>query len=445
MHNGVTFSGKGDFIMKKFAGILLTALLLCALCIPALADEGVSYLNKTVANGAVQTEQKTVSAVCVNATAETWGSDGESWYVLDDNITLSCRPQILGTVNLILMNGKTLTAPDGITLEAGNILNVYAQSDDVSEMGEINAAGTNGNAAIGGRRGKDGGKENKQLPNIGEKGYDCGTLNWHGGKLTLTNDSDVCIGGGRGGKAGAAYVRAGHDRLLDNSPSGAGAGGNGGIVNIYGGAADLRGSSGVGGGNGGEPGGAYELRVLGVSGGMGGTLSVWGGTVRIQSTDGVCFGGGRGGEGSEATMDMSGGGPGGDGGNGGTLMLAGGAISFVRLNGGSSIGGGAGGLGGPGSHIENRGIPGSSGRGAEITITGNPVLTAGSSEQDSAPVDRYKNEAFFSAVYPNAENTASVLSEGNIWIIVAVVIVALGGVAAVVIVKKKQSEAIHNA
>ena len=146
-------------------------------------------------------------------------------------------------------------------------------------------------------------------------------------------------------------------------------------------------------------------------------------------------------------MDMSGGGHGGDGGNGGTLMLAGGAISFVRFNGGSSIGGGAGGLGGPGSHIENRGILGSSGRKAEITITGNPVLTAGSSEQDSAPVDCYANEAFFSAVYPNAENTASILSEGSFWIIVAVAVVALGAVAAVVVVvvrKKKAAEAIHN-
>ena len=133
------------------------------------------------------------------------------------------------------------------------------------------------------------------------------------------------------------------------------------------------------------------------------------------------------------------GGQGGDGGNGGTLMLAGGAISFVRRNGGSSIGGGAGGLGGPGNNIEYRGTPGSSGGEAEITITGNPVLTAGSSEQNSAPVDRYTNEAFFSAVYPNAENTASVLSEGNIWIIVAVVAVA--GVAAVVIVKKKPRNA----
>ena len=440
--------------MKKLAGILLTALLLCALCVPALADEGVSYLNKTVANGAVQTEKKTVSAVCVNATAETWGSDGESWYVLDDNITLSCRPQILGTVNLILMNGKTLTAPNGITLEGSNILNVYAQSDDVSEMGEINAAGTNGNAAIGGRRGKDGGNKNEQSANNGEKGYDCGTLNWHGGKLTLTNDSGVCIGGGRGGKAGVAFVRAGYGPL-DEWPSAAGAGGKGGIVNIYGGAADLRGSSGVGGGNGGEPGGAYEQCEPGSSGGMGGTLSVWDGTVRIQSTDGVCFGGGRGGEGSESEMKIIGG-MGGDGGNGGTLMLAGGAISFVRLNGGLSfdaktkkeitvsncIGGGAGGLGGPGSHIEDRGTPGSSGREAEITITGNPVLTAGSSEQNSAPVDRYTNEAFFSAVYPNAENTASVLSEGSLTIVCTVAAAAVFGVGGFFLGRKKKKPAV---
>ena len=43
------------------------------------------------------------------------------------------------------------------------------------------------------------------------------------------------------------------------------------------------------------------------------------------------------------------------------------------------------------------------------------------------------NDAFF---YNNA---GSVLSEGNIWLIVAVAIVALAGVAALVIVKKKRN------
>ena len=114
---------------------------------------------------------------------------------------------------------------------------------------------------------------------------------------------------------------------------------------------------------------------------------------------------------------------------------------------GSAIGGG---LGGRGYLFRERcGNNGTNGSSATVTVFGSPVMETYGAHYDLylIRVDGYNGQQYFSVAYSpsdNGEHTGSTLSEGNIWIIVAVAVIVIGGVAALVIVKKKQSEAIHN-
>lgn len=59
-------------------------------------------------------------------TDQTEWTDG-TWYVLKDDITISSRITVNGTVNLILCDGAALTASKGIVVAGTNTLNIYAQ------------------------------------------------------------------------------------------------------------------------------------------------------------------------------------------------------------------------------------------------------------------------------------------------------------------------------
>lgn len=67
-------------------------------------------------------------------TSVTSDNDGirwsNGWYVVDSNVTISDRIIVSGTVNLILVDGYTLTASDGIRVEQGDTLNIYGQTED---------------------------------------------------------------------------------------------------------------------------------------------------------------------------------------------------------------------------------------------------------------------------------------------------------------------------
>ena len=138
------------------------------------------------------------------------------WYVVYEDITISDRITVSGTVNLILCNNATLTASKGITVGSGATFNVYAQSTDEATMGALGASteANSNNAAIG-----------------GVQGTNFGSIVINGGKITTTTNN-ACggapIGGGYGSTAGNITI-------------------NGGIVSAT--AHDYTNSAGIGGGN----------------------------------------------------------------------------------------------------------------------------------------------------------------------------------------------------
>ena len=88
-------------------------------------------------------ETRTVEAAPVRLLVGTTIDTG--WYVVDEDVALSSRIDISGTVNLILSDGKTMTVPEGISLPAGATLNIYGQSEGTGTL----SIQTTDQAAIG--------------------------------------------------------------------------------------------------------------------------------------------------------------------------------------------------------------------------------------------------------------------------------------------------------
>ena len=237
----------------------------------AMADSEVSYQEGSWSGNSVTYTAKTAANPTTLVSDTTAWADG-NWYVVPaGGVTISNRVTVTGTVNLILMDGNTLTASKGITVAEGNTLNIYAQSEG-DNAGELLINGANYKAGIGG----DG-----QYPYTYKN---AGTVTIHGGKITTK-------GGANGAGIGGGYS------------------GDGGNITIYGGTINAVGGqygAGIGGGQPGDTGG-----------GNGGTVTIYGGTVRATgSTDGGAgIGGGHtGGNGGNVTI------------NGGTVIATGGPI-----------------------------------------------------------------------------------------------------------------------
>ncbi len=126
----------------------LAFVLLCTMAgtsMTVFAADAVSYIDE---NGNTQT---ITSYSTVSSSDTTW-SDG--WYVLTENITNSNRITVSGTANLILKDGYELTASSGITVNSGNTLNIYGQSNS---SGTLTAGASASAAAIGSNNWKSGG------------------------------------------------------------------------------------------------------------------------------------------------------------------------------------------------------------------------------------------------------------------------------------------------
>lgn len=134
---------------KKFVSLnlalLLVLTLLPATALAASADtvDEVKYVE----GGDVKTAN---NATVITSSSTTWNS---GWYVVNGNVTISDSVTVNGTVNLILADGCTLTAAQGIRVDAGNngnshnYLNIYGQS---SGSGTLIATGGDNSAGIGG-------------------------------------------------------------------------------------------------------------------------------------------------------------------------------------------------------------------------------------------------------------------------------------------------------
>ena len=172
------------------------------------------------------------------------------WYVVDQDMTLSSRVNINGTVHLVLTDGHTLTASKGIRLTEGNELDIYGQTLGTGTLRSV----TDGSwqSGIGGNAHETGGK-----------------LIVNGGDVTATGGSSASgIGGG------------GNDWR--------GCWGDGGTFIQNGGTVKANGN-GYGAGIGG---GGYFQSGAGVSGGNGGTAIINGGYLSATSPNGYGIGSG---------------------------------------------------------------------------------------------------------------------------------------------------------
>ena len=194
-----------------------------------------------------------------NCTSNSYVSESDTtwntgWYVVDRTLTINNRIVVDGNVNLILADGATLNAQNGITVYGNNSLNIFAQSTGENK-GKLLADATQkpNYAAIGGE-------------NI-EGTMNCGTINIYGGYIEAHGGQNSAgIGGGdvsdyKGGSGGTITINAGTIKSYGGNWYGAGIGGgrhgNGGIIRINGGYVEAYGNygaAGIGGGLDGESG-----------------------------------------------------------------------------------------------------------------------------------------------------------------------------------------------
>lgn len=297
----------------------MLALLLLAVTAHAEEVTGVTYLYYADQAAAIAGTTSTGTANCtkVEASSEvvTWNS---GWYVVNEDVTISARVDIVGEVNLILADGATLTSTACINTN-GAILNIYGQT---LGTGTLNANGANGTAAIGGRSKMDG-----------------GTLTIHGGIINATGG----YYGRPNQKSGAAGIGGGYN------------GGNGGTITINGGTVTAKSEYGAAG-----IGGSYGAHC--------GVITINGGTVIAtgpEDGDGPGIGNGLNYQGTEGQVII----------NGGTVTATGGTQGAGIGGGGIAYGGTVTITGGDVTAIGivGAGIGGGRQRGGNVTITGGTV------------------------------------------------------------------------
>lgn len=155
-------------------------------------------------------------------------SDTKRWtknrsYVAEGNVTIESGVDVSGTVNLILLDGASLTVNGGINVSSENTLNIYVgnTSDNISGTGVLKAFGEN------------------EKPGIGAD--EVGNVNIHGGSITATGAYQCAGIGGDYNSAGGTVriydgtVNATGGKMGAGIGGGQGSAGNGGTVYIYGG------------------------------------------------------------------------------------------------------------------------------------------------------------------------------------------------------------------
>lgn len=150
----------------------------------------ISYSYDT-ANGLVRTDMTSTDHKAVTRNKTEWKDETR---VLNSNVIFDKRITVSGTVNLILCDGCTLEAKEGIDVGKGHTLNIFAQSEG-NNIGALKARTTLSNAAgIGG----------------GHTEASGGAVNIHGGKVEASGGLyGAGIGGGIGGSGGTVKIYGG--------------------------------------------------------------------------------------------------------------------------------------------------------------------------------------------------------------------------------------------
>ena len=203
-------------------------------------------------------ETKTCGAATVLTSEMTTLESG--WYVLNSDVTFSDRITVSGTVNLILADGYTLTASQGVNVGKGNTLSIYGQSADT---GAIRATGNEHRSGIG-----------------GGSCQSSGTIIIYGGSVTANGGTNAAgIGGGCEGSGGTTTIyggvieATGSNRYSWNGAAGIGggtsndnfsSGSSSGDIDVYGGiifATGKNGADDIGGGYGAKGKGASDVTI----------------------------------------------------------------------------------------------------------------------------------------------------------------------------------------
>ena len=262
----------------------------------------------------------------------TW-EDGK-WYVAKKDLTISDRITVNGTANLIICGGATLTVSKGITVEEDNTLNIFDQEEDDGALiinGFTDTSDSN-NAKYGAGIGAYTVVNGNTIVNPSS----CGTVNIHGGNITITGtDYASGIGGSNYStgddikeNTGNVTIFSGNINITGGQNSAAIGGGDnesGLTTSIYGGNITV-----VGGSDGAGIGGGSQ--------GNGGTTTIYGGNINISGGfEGSGIGGGSHGNGGTTTIydgdiistagKVASGIGGGFSGNGGTTTIYGGIIT----------------------------------------------------------------------------------------------------------------------
>ena len=150
----------------------------------------------------------------------------DGWYVVNEDSHWSGIIDVSGDVKLLLCNNTTLKTNDGILLNRGSSLTIYAQTEDPDNMGVLNANSSGpGRSGIGGYLGSaydnqtsitiNGGKINaysSSAAGIGSPGTvgNPGPITINGGIINAYGGNGAGIGGSTNGYTGDITINGGY-------------------------------------------------------------------------------------------------------------------------------------------------------------------------------------------------------------------------------------------
>ena len=336
-------------------GAMLLLMLLAFAPGKAVADDLSSYYYTTEDGTAKQLSTSDYSFAKVESSTTEFSAN--TVYVVTEDVEISDRISCGAGVILVLLDGKTLKAQSGITVEGDNSITITSGGTSTTIAGtgyliattKVEYASYN-DAGIGGT------KENG-----------AGSITINGGTVTAYSaqsgyeGNGAGIGGGYKGAGGTITINGGTVTAYSSSQStgygagiGGGRSGDGGTITINGGTVTAYSS---------DSGYGYGAGIGGGSKGAGGSITINGGTVTAYSSEGS-WGKGAG----------IGGGSYGDG-DGGNITIKGGTVTAYSSYSGEGYGAG---IGGGEAGIEG----GEIGSGGTITIYGGTVTAYSPNNDD---------------------------------------------------------------
>ena len=253
---------EGKAILKTFRTALLIALTISTMLFaqifalqPVYAAGATPYYDPV--SGTTLTSPNDTTDVTTDSTGSVimWDETQNSWYVATGIVTISGRIQVSGNVNLILADGCTFTAGQGITVSQGNSLTIYGGSAagtgvlDAGWSGSSDSSGNPTNVTT-----------SSFMAGIGGDGSAPATAT--AGAITLNGGVIYAAGGNNGAGVGGGANGDGGTIIINNGSISASGGGWGG--------------AGIGGGSS-NPEGTYN--------GAGGNITITGGTVTAQGSN----------------------------------------------------------------------------------------------------------------------------------------------------------------